>query len=152
MPMPGYLGRGRSSRRRWARDERGLAVLELVLLTPVFLLLVYVVVGMGRLGLARAHIDAAARDAARAGSIARSADDAEVAARSTATEALGAHHLICPEPGVGVDTTQFRPGGWVRVELSCTVAMADLIGLWAPGTRTLHAAGQAVVDTHRGAS
>ncbi|HSH62266.1 MAG TPA: TadE/TadG family type IV pilus assembly protein, partial [Acidimicrobiales bacterium] len=58
-----------SSMNRIGTDERGVAVLELVLLVPVFVLLLFVVVAMGRLGLARVHIDAAARDAARAGSI-----------------------------------------------------------------------------------
>jgi Flp pilus assembly protein TadG len=135
---------------RVGTDERGVAVLELVLLVPVFVLLVFVVVAMGRLGLARVHIDAAARDAARAGSIARSAADAEAAARSAATAALGARALTCANLGVGVDTAEFRPGGWVRVELTCTVAMGELVGLWAPGDKTMQADGQAVVDAYRG--
>jgi Flp pilus assembly protein TadG len=139
-----------AGRGRFRHDERGVAVLELVLLTPVFILMVYVVVGMGRLGMARQHIDAAARDAARAGSIARSVDDAQVAARSAAVEALGAHNLTCSDLGVGVDTSQFRPGGWVRVEVSCTVATADVAGMWTPGATTMRATSQAVVDTYRG--
>ncbi len=44
------------------QSEQGLAVLEFVLLVPVFVLMVFVVAGLGRLGLAREHIDAAARD------------------------------------------------------------------------------------------
>ena len=144
-----------AGRRCWSavrQDERGVAVLELVLLTPVLVLMVYVVVGMGRLGLAREHIDAAARDAARAGSIARSADAAHAAAQSTAVEALGSHRLTCADLGVAVDTSQFRPGGWVRVEVSCTVTTSDLVGMWAPGTKTMSATSQAVVDTFRGVS
>jgi Flp pilus assembly protein TadG len=135
-----------------SRDERGVAVLELVLLVPVFVLLVYVVVGMGRLGLARVNLDGAARDATRAGSIARSADDAVVAARTAADTALGSHSLTCADLGVGVDTAEFRPGGWVRVEVTCTVSMAELVGLWAPGDKTMQAESQAVVDSFRGVS
>jgi Flp pilus assembly protein TadG len=140
----------RMIQRLW--DERGVAVLELVLLVPVFVLLVYVVVGMGRLGLARVNIEAAARDAARAGSIARSADDAMVAARTAADATLGSHSITCADLGVGVDTAEFRPGGWVRVEVNCTVSMAKLVGLWAPGDKTMQAQSQAVVDTFRGIS
>lgn len=132
------------------RDDRGLAVMELVLLAPVFVLLIYVVVGLGRLGLARQHIDAAARDAARVGSLARSAEGAQGAARAAATEALGDHDLTCDDLAVSVDTAGFRPGGWVRVEVSCRVAMEDLVGMWVPGTKTMHANGQAVVDAFRG--
>ncbi len=138
--------------RRRGADERGVAVLEFVLLVPVFVLLVYVVVAMGRLGLARVNIDAAARDAARAGSIARSADGAVAAAQATAGGVLGAHDITCANLGVAVDTAEFRPGGWVRVELSCTVSMAELVGVWAPGDKTMQAQGQAAVDTFRGLS
>jgi Flp pilus assembly protein TadG len=128
------------------------AVLELVLLVPAFVLMVYVVVGMGRLGLARVNIDAAARDAARAGSIARSPADAEAAARSAASATLGTHSITCADLDVDVDTAEFRPGGWVRVEVRCTVAMGELVGMWAPGDKTMQASGQAVVDTFRGVS
>ncbi len=132
-----------------APDERGVAVLELVLLVPAFLLLVYVVVGLGRLGLAREDIDAAARDAARAGSMARTVGDAEAAASAAANNALAAHDLTCAGLTVSVDTSDFRPGGWVRVELSCTISLSDLSGLWTPGTRTMQARGLAVVDSYR---
>ena len=130
-------------------DERGVAVLELVLLVPAFLLLVYVVVGLGRLGLAREDIDAAARDAARAGSMARTIGDAEAAASAAANDALAAHDLTCAGLTVSVDTSDFRPGGWVRVDLSCTISLSDLSGIWTPGTRTMQARGLAVVDSFR---
>ena len=134
------------------RREDGIAVLELVLLVPVFVLMVFVVVGLGRLGLARENLDAAARDAARAGSLARSAAEAQVAAQAAASDALGAHDITCADLAVAVDTTAFAPGGWVRVDVSCRVAMADLVGMWTPGTKTMSAQGQAVVDAFRGAS
>ena len=131
------------------RDERGVAVLELVLLVPAVLVLVFVVVGLGRMGMAREHIDAAARDAARAGSIARSAGDAEAAATEAANDALASHDITCSGMSLSVDTSDFRPGGWVRVDLSCTVSLSDLSGMWTPGTKTMQARGLAVVDTYR---
>jgi Flp pilus assembly protein TadG len=134
------------------RGQQGAAVLELVLLVPVFLLMVYVVVGLGRLGQAREDIDAAARDAARAGSLARSPEEAHAAAQAAATEALDTHDVICADLGVDIDTAQFRPAGWVRVELSCRVALADLVGMWTPGSKTVQARAQAVVDAFRGAT
>ncbi len=139
-------------RGRLQTDERGAAVLEFVLLVPVFVLLVYVAVAMGRLGLARVNIDAAARDAARAGSIARSADGAVAAAQTAASDVLGSHDITCANLGVAVDTSEFRPGGWVRVEITCMVSMAELVGMWAPGDKAMRAQGQAVVDTFRGLS
>ncbi|MGI8778102.1 MAG: TadE/TadG family type IV pilus assembly protein [Acidimicrobiales bacterium] len=134
--------------RRWS-DERGVAVLEMVLLVPVFLVLVFFAVAMGRLGQAREDIDAVARDAARAGSIARSPDDARLAAETTASDVLASHHLTCAGLAVNVDTADFRPGGWVRVDVSCTISVADLAGIWAPGDKTMQARGLAVVDAFR---
>ncbi|MFP5376433.1 MAG: TadE/TadG family type IV pilus assembly protein [Acidimicrobiia bacterium] len=132
------------------RGQGGMAVLELVLLAPLFVVLVYVVVGLGRLGLARQDVDAVARDAARAGSLARSAEEAAIAARAAATDALGRHDLTCAELDLDVETASFGPGGWVRVELACRVALDDLAGPWVRGSRVLSAAGQAAVDAYRG--
>jgi Flp pilus assembly protein TadG len=131
------------------RAEDGAAVLELVLVVPVFLVLVYMAVGMGRLGQAREDIDAAARDAARAGSIARSADEAQSDAQAAASDVLAAHDLTCADLVVAVDTSDFRAGGWVRVDLSCTIPFSDLIGMWAPGTKVMQSRALAVVDTYR---
>ena len=129
--------------------QSGAAVLEFVLLAPVVLMMVFVVVGLGRLGMARQDIDAAARDAARAGSIARSADEAQASASAAASDALAANNITCGDLAVSVDTSDFRPGGWVRVDLSCTIALSDLNGVWTPGTRTMTARGLAVVDAFR---
>lgn len=131
------------------RDEEGTAALELALLVPVFVMFIFVAVGLGRLGLARGNIDGAARDAARAGSQARSADDAVAAAAAAADDSLAANRLTCAERAVNVDTGQFRPGGFVRVDLSCRVTMSDLVGMWTPGASTMSARAVAVVDTYR---
>ncbi len=138
-----------TQRARRRPDERGVAVLEMVLLVPVFLVLVFFAVAMGRLGQAREDIDAVARDAARAGSIARSPDDARAAAETTASDVLASHGLTCAGLAVNVDTADFRPGGWVRVDVSCTISVADLAGIWAPGDKTMQARGLAVVDAFR---
>ena len=77
----------RCSRRQWYRAVRGQvsqwtiagsACVELVLLTPVFILLLFFVVVAGRLAVSRNQIDGAARDAAREASTWRSATDATI--------------------------------------------------------------------------
>lgn len=130
--------------------ERGAAsVLELVLVVPVFMVLIFIAVGLGRVAMARQDIDAAARDAARAGSIARSPEEARSAAEDAASRTLASHDLTCGGLQVAVDASEFRAGGWVRVDLSCTVDLADLAGVWAPGSKTLRARGLAVVDAFK---
>ena len=131
------------------RPETGTAVLELVLLVPVFMMFVFVAVGLGRLGLARGNIDAAARDAARAGSLARSAGDAEAAAIAATNDSLASHDLTCADLRVDVETDKFEAGGFVRVDVRCRVTMTDLVGMWTPGASTMNARAVAVVDTYR---
>ena len=131
------------------RSEEGTAALEFALLVPVFMMFIFVAVGLGRLGLARGNIDAAARDAARVGSQSRTADDAVAAATAATNDSLAANNLTCADLSVNVDTAQFRRGGFVRVDISCRVEMTDLVGVWTPGASTMTARGLAVVDTYR---
>jgi Flp pilus assembly protein TadG len=134
---------------RTSGDEGGVATLELVLLMPALVALILFAVGMGRLGQARGDIDAVARDAARAGSIARSSDEAQAAAQAVASDVLASRHLTCADLAVNVDTSDFRAGGWVRVDVSCTIPLSQLTGLWSPGDKTMQARALAVVDTYR---
>lgn len=59
------------SLRRWRQDESGGVTVELVLLTPLLLLMLLFVVALGRTVSARLDVDGAAAQAARAASIAR---------------------------------------------------------------------------------
>ena len=52
------------------RDERGAVATELVLLTPLLIVMLLFVVALGRLAGARINVDGAAAQAARAASIA----------------------------------------------------------------------------------
>lgn len=141
----------RRFRHRFGQGEDGdVAVLELVLLTPVLLGLILLMVGLGRLGASRLDIDDVAADAARAASIARSADEAVEWARRAATESLGSHSLTCRPLEVGVDVSEFRPGGRVRVDLACGVSLGRLGSVWTPEGRILQASAIATVETYRG--
>lgn len=132
------------------RAERGAAVVELTLLTPVFVLLLLFVVGLGRLAQARGDLEGAARDAARAASIERTAPAAAEAARSTAAATLADRDITCGDLVVAVDTSSFDPGGSVVVDMACTVSFSDLSLLRLPGSRTLSARAVEVVDVFRG--
>ena len=66
---------------RLKREETGSVVAELVLLTPLLILVLLFVVALGRLAGARIDVDGAAAQAARAASIAR--DPATATAMAT---------------------------------------------------------------------
>lgn len=130
--------------------ERGSATLELVLVTPVLLVMLLFVVFLGRLGEARNDVDRAARDAARAASIARSAEEADTAGRDAARSTLESGGVSCRQLDVVVDTAQFSAGGDVSATVTCTVDLADVAALTVPGAKTLSSSFTEPVDAYRG--
>ena len=138
--------------RRWGRlhrDERGSVTAELVLLTPLLILLLLFVVALGRLSGARLDVDGAAAQAARAASIARDPSTATAIAQQTATAALGSDHVTCAQLTVETDTAQFAPGGSVAVTVTCHVALSDLTGLRLPASESVTSTASSVIDTYR---
>jgi Flp pilus assembly protein TadG len=130
--------------------ERGAAAVEMVLMTPVLVLLMLFAVAGGRLASSRAQVDSAARDGARAASLARSAATAERDGREAAERTLADHDLSCQQLDVAIDTTDFRPGGTVVAEVTCAVDLADLTGLGLPGSRSVSSRFVEPVDLFRG--
>ena len=120
-----------------AHDEHGSATAELVILTPLLILLLLFVVALGRLAGAHIDVDGAAAQAARAASIARNPAVAAVSAQQTASSALSSQHITCAHLDVSVDTSDFVPGGSVAVSVSCAVNLSDLTGLHLPVTETV---------------
>ena len=157
MPLgtPGFSGSGSSamtSPARLRRDETGSVVAELVLLTPLLILILLFVVALGRLAGTRIDVDGAAAQAARAASIARDPATATAMAQQTATAALGSAHVTCAQLSVSTDTAQFQPGGLVAVTVTCTVSLSDLSGLRLPASESISSRFVEVVDTYRSAT
>ena len=130
-------------------DDRGSASVELVLLTPVFVLLLFFVVAAGRLAVSRNDVDEAARDAAREASTWRTAADATSQGVRQGLADLNGGRLSCRNPQVSIDVSDFRPGGEIVAAVRCTVALGDVSGLGIGPSRTLEATAVAVVDTFR---
>jgi Flp pilus assembly protein TadG len=130
--------------------ERGSVTLELILVTPLLVMLLLLAVGVGRLVTARADVDGTARAAARAASIRRDPGSADRAARQMAVATLAERHLTCRQLDLTTDTQAFRAGGWVAVELSCTVDLSQLTLLGLPGSRTIQARFVEPLDNFRG--
>jgi len=132
-----------------AVGEAGGATIELVLCTPLLLGLLMLAVLAGRVAEARAEVDGAARDAARAASIARDPASASRAAHQAAAATLGQRGVTCRTLTVATDTGAFRAGGVVAVRVTCTIDLADLSLLHVPGSRTVTARFVEPLDTFR---
>ena len=142
----------RRALRRLRADESGSVATELVLLTPLLILMLLFVVALGRTVSARMEVDGAAAQAARAASIARDPATATAMAQQAATSALGSDHVTCGDLTVTTDTADFAPGGQVQVTVTCTVDLADLLGLRLPASRAISSTATSVIDTYRSAS
>ena len=132
------------------RREEGSAALELVLVTPVLLVLLLLMVFAGRLAEARADVNGSAQDAARAASIARGPDSAATDGQAAASSRIQAGKTTCRHLGVQVDTSDFRPGGFVAATVTCTVDLGDLGLLGVPATKSISATFTEPVDTYIG--
>jgi hypothetical protein len=131
-------------------DETGGAAVELVLATPFIVMLMLFVLFGGRLTVATADVNAAARASARAASLARSPVAAATAAEDTARRELEAEGVPCDSVQIETDTGSFGPGGSVSVVLRCELPLRDLGLLGLPSSRTVEARQVVVVDRYRG--
>jgi uncharacterized protein (UPF0333 family) len=137
------------------RRDAGNAALELVILAPVIVLLIGMVVAAGRTSIAQGSVDAAARDAARQASIARSPAAALTAAQDSASATLAGESLDCT-PAIqmpGLDQAFATPVGQpasVTAIVQCTVSLSDLVVPGLPGSKRLTGRFTSPLDPFRG--
>jgi Flp pilus assembly protein TadG len=132
-----------------ARDERGAAAIELVLVAPVLLVVLLLVVGLGRMADARQQIESVAADSARAASLERNTAQSAAAARAAAERSLGDAGLSCTGLDVAVDVSDYQPGGQVQVTVSCTAQLHDVALSGLPGTREFTASSTVPIEIYR---
>ena len=133
-----------------ARREFGTAgVAEVVLLTPLFLLVAMFIVEVGRLQSAHSEVAYAARAAARAAAE-RSPSTATASADAVAGATLATEGVSCAQLTVTVDTTNLAPAGTASVTVDCATSLADLGLLHLPLHVHERATAVEVVDTVRG--
>jgi hypothetical protein len=130
----------------------GSAAVELVVLAPILMLFIVFIVMLGRLAAARSEVVAAARTGAQAAVVWGTPGQAAWAADASVSVELLQHHLRCSRANVGVDTSNLRPGGSVRVSVSCTMSMAQLAMPGMPGSKTIAASVVAPVGMYRSVS
>jgi hypothetical protein len=133
------------------RDERGSLALELVILAPVLVLILWLVGTLTlRAMVAHAQTDSAARDAARAASLPRSAAAAQRAAAQAAVDSLERARRTCQAIHVTADTQRFRPGGAVQVTVTCMIRLDDLGLGFLPHHPATSATYLVPIDLYRG--
>jgi Flp pilus assembly protein TadG len=129
------------------RDRGAADALGLVLIAPIVIGLVLLIVALGRSVDARAQTQSAAESAAQAAALERSPAAARVAAQHVAESVL-VDVDTCQHPQVEVDTTDFRPGGAVRVSVTCRASDRG-VEIIEGVERTLSARAVAHIDEFR---
>lgn len=136
------------------RSQRGSAAVEFTLLVPVLVLLFSLLVGGGRVWLARSSVETMAGAAARAASLERDAGSAEAAAQRLVTTQAGVSGLRCVQLEARLEVAALnRPAGTpasVHAAVDCTVPLADILVPGWPGELLVSADASAVVDRYRG--
>lgn len=137
-------------------SDLGSATLEAAVIVPALLVILGLVVAGGRLALTSGSVQAAAREAARAASLARDPATADAAAFRVATDTLSSEGLACTASSVHVDASGFAAAlgspAVVRVTVECTVALADVLLPGLPGTRQMTATFASPLDPYRARS
>ena len=110
--------------------ETGSAAVEAVVLVPVLVLFAVLAIGFGRYEMLRAELIGDARAGAEAASVMQSPQQASAAAEAVASPGGLQQGGMCARPRVVTDTSDFVPGGTVRLSVSCS---ANLAGLGIPG-------------------
>lgn len=126
-------------------DERGSASVELAILAPLVGLLLGSVVLVGRVQLARADVEGAARSAARDLSISRDPYVAVDGVRSALMETLDVGSPTCR-------TLSFSPeigSTQVSVTITCSVDLQEAAILPVPGSMSVSGFASEVIDVHR---
>jgi len=132
--------------------ERGSAGLEAAVLAPAIMVCIMLVVYSARVGQAERHIFNTVSEAARAASLKEEAQGAQNAARQIVQTNLENHDLSCKngwEESVEVDTSEFYPGGYVTVFITCEIDGSDLSNIVPVPSRTFSTASTEPIDHYR---
>lgn len=142
-----------SSDPRTASGERGAAALEFVLIVPALGLLISMMIGSARIWQAHTIVEQIAGTASRAASMARTPSEARAAADDIVRYQAATRGLSCSSLRVDTDLTGFQiPVGQparVSSQVACTVPLSDLIVPGWPGSWTVTAEADLVLDRYR---
>jgi Flp pilus assembly protein TadG len=134
---------------RCRSGDVGSSTVELVLLTPVLVLLVLVAVAFGRLADARIRVEDAAHNAARAATLATTPGEAETVARQAAAAALDGSGAGCARHTVRLHHQGLAPGSTVSAAVTCHASLRSLTSTGLPGTLALQATSISPIEIHR---
>lgn len=123
--------------------------LELVLLTPILIMLALFLVVVGRVVTVQSQLNGAARDGARAASVARTQGQAQAFAIQAVNDSIaGTSFCVGGNAETDVDLV-WMPGGQVTVTVTCTTDLTGLALVPFAGDPVKTGTASAPIDTYR---
>lgn len=132
-------------KRHALRDDRGSASVELVILAPLVGVLLLAVVVVGRVQVARADVEGAARSAARELALARDPNAVITTVESGLAATLNVGSPSCRS----MSFTPAVSAGWVTVTVACAVDLDAVSVLPLPGSMTVTGTATEAIDAYR---
>jgi hypothetical protein len=130
-------------------DERGSLTVELVVLTPVLMVVVLASLVFGRIVEAHQQVVEAARAGAEAAAVLPTVGTARwVGSINSMINLVGRTHT-CAHADISIDTSHFVPGGYVTASVTCLVLLSDIGFPGLPGSTTVSASATAPIDPYR---
>jgi hypothetical protein len=131
--------------------DSGSMALELALIAPVFFMMLSLVLAYGRYASVTGLTESAARDAARAATTSRSLGEADRRVKAITTATLRGAPKSCALTGRGrLASSDFRPGDFITVVVTCDLDYSDLGLPGAPGTKQITREFTSPLDPYRG--
>ena len=138
---------------RRTRDEHGSITIWLAVSSFVMMILVGLAVDLGGQVHAKQRTHNIAAEAARTGSLARTASEATQGAKAAAQASLANQDIHCLSVTVSVDVSDFAKtvgeAGSVSATVECLLDLADLSVPGVPGSRLIKATSSSPLDTWR---
>ena len=132
-----------------SRGDRGSLTVELIVLTPVVLVIALISLVVGRVVEARQQVVEAARAGAEAAAVLPTVGTAQwVGSINSAVNLIGSSKT-CAHASITLDTSHFTPGGYVTAHVSCLVLLSDVGVPGLPGSTTVSASATAPIDPYR---
>ena len=123
--------------------------MELVVLTPVLLVVAMASLVFGRVTEARQQVVEASRAGAEAAAVLPTVGTAQwVGAMNAVIDLIDRTHT-CSQVYISIDTADFVAGGSVTVHVVCRVLLSDLTVPGMPGSTTVQASATAPLDPYR---
>ena len=132
-----------------SRGDRGSLTVELVVLTPVLVVVALAILVFGRMSEARQQVVEASRAGAEAAAVLPTVGTAQwVGAINAVVNLIGRTHT-CAHVTITTDTSHFVAGGTVTVHVACQVLLSDIGFPGVPGSTVVRSSATAPLDPYR---